>query len=102
MLEPIAGFLRRRYLDRIFTRDLDPHRLRRHRSARPGRRPNRDAMEITSSTAVIKNDCHMKIVSVNGITPVIVSKLLGTLAGLACSCAADEDMPIAQVAPSPR
>src|ERR1039457_3551728 len=59
-------------------------------------------METTSSTAVITNDCHMKIVSVKGITPVIASRLLGTLAGLACSCAADEDRPIAQVAPSPR
>jgi len=58
--------------------------------------------EITSKTAVITNDCHMKIVSVKGITPVIGSRLLGRLAAFACSCAAEEDRPIAQVAPSPK
>jgi len=60
------------------------------------------ATETTSSTAVIKTDCHRKIVSENGMTPEIESRLLGRLAALACSCAADEDNPMAQVAPSPR
>src|SRR5262245_57424698 len=58
--------------------------------------------ETTSSDTVTTTDCHRKIVSENGITPVIVSSALGRLAGFACSCAADEDSPIAQVAPSPR
>jgi hypothetical protein len=38
---------------------------------------------------VIKTDCHKKIVSENGMTPEIESRLLGRLAALACSCAAD-------------
>src|ERR687889_1988699 len=58
--------------------------------------------EIAISTTAITIDCHRKIVSVNGITPVIGSKDAGKLAGLACSCAADELKPRAQVAPSPR
>ena len=47
-------------------------------------------------------DCQRKIVSVNGITPVIGSSVLGRLAALAWSWAADELRPRAQVAPSPR
>jgi len=68
----------------------------------PGADQTAMTTEITSSTAVITNDCHKKIVSVNGMTPVIVNRLLGRLAGFACSCAADEDRPIAHVAPSPK
>jgi hypothetical protein len=68
----------------------------------PGADQTAMMIEITSSTATITNDCHMKIVSVKGITPVIGSRLLGRLAALACSSAADEDRPIAQVAPSPK
>src|ERR1700730_5323534 len=58
--------------------------------------------EITKSTAVITIDCHRKIVSENGRTPVIVSSGFGNVSALACNCAADDDSPIAQVAPSPR
>ena len=58
--------------------------------------------ETTSSTAAIAIDCHRKIVSVNGSTPVIASSGLGRLPGLACNCAAEELSPMAQVAPSPR
>ena len=58
--------------------------------------------EMTTSTTVIAIDCHRKMVSENGITPVIGSSAFGRLAALACSCAADDDRPMAQVAPSPR
>ena len=51
---------------------------------------------------MITADCHRKIVSENGITPVMGSRLLGRLAAFACSCAAEDDSPIAQVAPKPR
>jgi hypothetical protein len=47
-------------------------------------------VEITISTSARTIDCHRKIVSVKGITPVIASSVLGRLAALACSCAADE------------
>src|SRR5215468_10578533 len=50
--------------------------------------------EIISSTAVITIDCQRKIVSENGITPEMGSRLFGRLAGLACSCAADEERPM--------
>ena len=52
--------------------------------------------------AVSSIDCHSRIVSANGITPVIASTVGGRLAGFACNCAADELSPIAQLAPSPR
>ena len=68
----------------------------------PGADQSAITTEIASRTTVTTIDCHRKIVSENGITPVIGSRLLGRLAGLACSCAAEEDRPIAQVAPSPR
>jgi len=68
----------------------------------PGADQTAMTMEITINTAAITKDCHMKIVSVKGITPVMASRGLGMLAGLAWSCAADEDRPSAQVAPSPR
>src|SRR6516165_8881142 len=58
--------------------------------------------ETISSTAVITIDCQRKIVSENGITPVIGIRLFGRLAAFACSCAADDDNPIAQVAPRPK
>ena len=48
------------------------------------------------------SDCQRKIVSENGMTPVICSSDLGKLAAFACSCAADELSPSAQVAPRPR
>ncbi len=54
------------------------------------------------STAVSTIDCHRKIVWLKGNTPVIASSPGGMLPGLACNCAADEDRPIAQIAPSPR
>ncbi len=47
-------------------------------------------------------DCQRKMVSVNGITPVIARIDGGRLAGLACNCAADDDRPSAHTAPSPR
>jgi acetyl esterase/lipase len=50
----------------------------------------------------VTSDCQRKIVSVNGMTPVIGSSAGGMLAGLACSSAADEDSPSAQMLPSPR
>ncbi len=59
-------------------------------------------MDTTSRTAVTTIDCQRKIVSEKGITPVIGSSAFGKLAGFACSCAAEEESPIAQVAPSPR
>jgi hypothetical protein len=58
--------------------------------------------ETRISTAVSTIDCHRKIVSVNGSTPVISSRPGGIEAGLACSCAAEELRPIAQTAPRPR
>ena len=42
------------------------------------------------------------MVSLNGITPVIGSNVLGILSGVACICAADELSPSAQVAPNPK
>ncbi|CAM5607371.1 hypothetical protein RLIN73S_01754 [Rhodanobacter lindaniclasticus] len=42
------------------------------------------------------------MVWLKGSTPVIASNPGGMLAGFACNCAADEDCPIAQIAPSPR
>src|ERR1700704_3691785 len=59
-------------------------------------------IDTTKRDTVITADCHMKIVSVNGITPVIGSRLRGRLAAFACNCAAEDDSPIAQVAPSPK
>ena len=59
-------------------------------------------IDTTRSTAVITIDCQRKIVSENGMTPVMDKRAFGRLAAFACSCAADEDNPIAQVAPSPR
>src|SRR5438445_13782574 len=83
----------------------DPEKLLRH-GGRPHMGPGADqtAMmtETTRSTAVITIDCHRKIVSENGMTPVMGNRLLGRLAAFACSCAADDDSPIAQVAPSPK
>src|SRR6476659_5269783 len=68
--------------------------------------PGADQIAITTDTArrdaVMTADCHRKIVSENGMTPVIGSRLLGRLAAFAWSCAAEDDSPIAQVAPSPR
>ena len=58
--------------------------------------------ETTISTAAMAIDCHRKMVWLNGSTPVMASTGLGRLAGLACSCAAEEVRPIAQVAPRPR
>ena len=58
--------------------------------------------ETLISTAVRAKDCHRKIVSLNGITPVIANSALGMLAGFACNWAADEERPMAQDAPSPR
>ena len=59
-------------------------------------------VESTISTAAMTIDCQRKMVSVNGITPVIGSSVLGRLAALAWSWAADELRPSAQVAPRPR
>lgn len=58
--------------------------------------------ETRISTEVSAIDCHRKMVSVNGRTPVISTSPGGMLAGLACSCAADELRPIAHTAPRPR
>ena len=70
--------------------------------SRPGADQIAITTETTSKAAVTAIDCHRKIVSENGITPVIGSSDLGRLAGFACNCAAEEESPIAQVAPSPR
>jgi hypothetical protein len=59
-------------------------------------------MEMKIRTSTITSDCQRKIVSENGMTPVICSSDLGKLDGLACSSAADEPIPSAQVAPRPR
>src|ERR1700720_4420082 len=58
--------------------------------------------EISKSTAVITIDCHRKIVSENGMTPVIGNSGFGRLAAFACNCAADNASPIAHVRPDPR
>ena len=72
--------------------------------ATPGPGADRTAMvaETTISTTMITKDCHMKIVSENGMTPVMASSGFGRLPALACSWAAEEERPSAQVAPSPR
>src|SRR6185436_20794721 len=68
--------------------------------------PGADHMAITTETDTRATDttidCHKKIVSENGMTPVMGRRDLGKLPAFACSCAADEERPIAQVAPSPR
>jgi hypothetical protein len=58
--------------------------------------------ETIRRTAVITTDCQRKIVSEKGITPVMGKRVFGRLAAFACSCAADEESPIAHVAPSPK
>jgi hypothetical protein len=60
------------------------------------------ASEAAIRIAVSSSDCQRKIVCVNGSTPVISSKPGGMLSGLACSCAAEDDSPIAHTAPRPR
>ena len=73
------------------------------RAARPcGAVTQQISSETPISTAVSTIDCHRKIVSVKGSTPVISSRPGGIEAGLACSCAAEELRPIAHTAPSPR
>lgn len=59
-------------------------------------------IDTTISPAVSAMDCQRKIVWVKGITPVMASNPGGIDAGFACNCAADDDSPIAQTAPSPR
>ena len=59
-------------------------------------------IDMTIRTTMITRDCQRKIVSENGMTPVICNSGLGRLAGFACSWAADELKPSAQVAPTPR
>src|SRR5260370_1566635 len=54
-------------------------------------------IEMTNRTANIRSDCHRKIVCVNGMTPVMSMTGFGRLAALACSWAADELRPNAQV-----
>jgi hypothetical protein len=39
--------------------------------------------DTTRSTAVITSDCHIKIVSENGMTPVMGNSVLGRLAAFA-------------------
>src|SRR3974390_1107749 len=68
----------------------------------PGADQTAMMIETINTTMVITTDCQRKIVSENGITPVMGRRLFGRLAALACSCAAEEDSPMAQVAPSPR
>ena len=58
--------------------------------------------DTTISASNSTPDCHKKIVSVNGIMPVIDRIDGGKLAGLACNCAADDDSPSAHTAPRPR
>ena len=68
----------------------------------PGADHSATAIDTTISTPAIAIDCHRKMVSVKGITPVMFRMLLGRLLALACSCAAEELRPSAQVAPMPR
>jgi len=70
--------------------------------SRPGADQVAMSTETTSSESVTTTDCHRKMVSENGIAPVIGSSDFGRLATLARSCAAEDESPIAQVAPSPR
>jgi hypothetical protein len=60
------------------------------------------ASDTAINAAVSTIDCHSRIVCVNGSTPVIASRPGGMLAGLACSCAAEELSPKAHTAPRPR
>src|SRR3546814_527775 len=60
------------------------------------------ASDTVIRIAVSTIDCHRKIVSENGSTPVISTSPGGMLAGLACSCAAEDDDPVAHTAPRPR
>ena len=79
-----------------------PRSRARARLSRPRRSQPRDPNVTTISTAVSAIDCHRKIVCVNGMTPVIASNAGGMLAGFACSCAAEDDNPIAHTDPMPR
>src|SRR5581483_2630817 len=63
----------------------------------PGADQTATTTEITRSAKVITTDCHRKMVSENGMTPVIGSSVFGRLAAFACNCAADEESPIAHV-----
>jgi hypothetical protein len=60
------------------------------------------AVDTTISTPAISIDCHRKIVWLNGMTPVMASRLGGRLAALAWSCAGAELSPSAQMALIPR
>ena len=51
--------------------------------------------------AHMSRDCHVKIVVPKSRTPVIFSSSGGSELAVACSCAAEEDMPRAHTAPSP-
>ena len=51
--------------------------------------------------AHMSSDCHVKIVVPKSRTPVIFSNAGGSELAVACSCAAEEDMPRAHTAPSP-
>ena len=53
-------------------------------------------------TAAITSDCQVRIVAPKSSTPVISSSSGGSDAGVACSCAADDDRPSAHTAPRPR
>ena len=51
--------------------------------------------------AAIVSDCQVRMVSPKSRTPVIFSRSGGSDSAVACSCAAEEDRPSAQTAPSP-
>ena len=59
------------------------------------------ATESTISTAAIVSDCQVRIVVLKSSTPVISSSSGGIDAGVAISCAADDESPSAHTAPRP-
>src|SRR3974377_907972 len=63
----------------------------------PGADQTAMMIETINNTMVITTDCQRKIVSENGMTPVMGSRLFGRLAALACSCAAEEESALDQV-----
>ncbi len=84
------------------TRTSTSHSAARRACAPRGADHHAISIDTPINTVVSTIDCHRKIVSPNGITPVIFSSAGGRLAAFACSCAADEERPIAHDAPRPR
>ena len=68
----------------------------------PGAVRHATQMLTLARTVAMTSDCHRKIVSLNGMTPVTFNSAGGMLPAFACSCAADDDRPSAQTEPVPR